>query len=172
MIHKKLITISLVLLVLLSCAAPVSEKVRLPGEFTGWKLGHKSRDRLDSSTRWEHIPEHEYISNWSRLFTIEFYDTRLKDPEILMNKLKSRIARRCPSLEWKVLEKQAGSILYEWHSRGCTRYQERHELARLIRGQQGMHRVAYTEKTRQIAPQTYQLWKKKLLGAYLETGSE
>lgn len=169
----KLLITSLVIMFFVSgCATPVLEQVRLPGELHGWKLGHKARDRLTSSTRWEHIPEQEYISRWTRLFTIQFYSTKQTDPEAFMNSLKAKQLKQCKDIVWRVLEKQASSILYEWRIKGCKRFKDRHELARLIRGKAGMHRVAYTEKTWQIANETYQKWKKKLLGARLETGSQ
>ncbi len=173
MVQWKLIAVSLVLMIILaSCAAPVSEHVRLPGELSGWKLGHKTQDRLSSSVHWEHIPEGEYISMWTRRYSVQYYDTKERDLLVFMNKLRTDLTKKCKTIQWQVIDKQPDAILYEWRSMGCSRFKEQHEIARLIRGKKGLHRVAYAEKKRDIPKDTYQQWKKKFLGAYLETGSQ
>lgn len=162
----------IVTLFITACATTTTEHLVLPGELSGWKLGHKQQDRLTGSTRWEHIQENEYISQWTKLYTIQFYDTKQTDTEVFMNKIKARQMKSCNKTEWKVLNKQADSIMYEWHIKNCKWFKNRHGLVRLIRGKDGIHSVAYTEKTLQIADKTYQEWQKKLLGATLEAGSQ
>jgi len=169
--HKRMTALLIILVSLAGCAAPTNEKIRLPGELPGWKLGLKVQDRLTSSVRWEHIPVDEYISKWSRRYTVQFYDTRQTDLQTFMNGLRAKLTQRCKSIQWQVLDKQANALLYEWRSMGCKRYQQHHELAILVRGKHGLHRAAYSEKKPQISTETYQLWKKKLLGAWVELGS-
>ena len=172
MIQPKFVAVSLVLIILTGCATPALEKLRLPGELPGWKLGHKQQDRLTSSTRWEHIPEREYISSWTKMYSVQFYAKKQTDPVTFMQGLKSGKTRICKNIQSRILDKQADSILYEWRIKDCTRYPDQHELGRIIRGKEGLHRIAYTEKILQIPAATYQQWKKKLLGAYLETGGQ
>ena len=173
MIQLKLVAVSFVIIFLLvGCASPALEQIRLAGELPGWKLGHKQRDRLTNSTIWEHIPENDYIGNWSKMVTIQFYAKKQVDPEAFMQGLKSKMARVCNNIQSRVLDKQADSILYEWQIKDCKRYPNQHELARIIRGKEGLHRVAYTEKTLRIQAETYHKWKKKLLDAYLAVGGQ
>lgn len=173
MIQMKFVAVSFAIIFFLAgCASPAFEKLRLPGDLPGWKLGHKQRDRLTNSMIWEHIPENEYISKWTKMYTVQFYDKKRVNPEAFMLKLKSEKARVCKNIRSKVLDKQADSILYEWQIKDCKRYKDQHELGRIISGKEGLHRVAYTEKILQIPLETYKQWKKKLLGAYLETGDQ
>lgn len=160
----------LIMFVLSGCATPAGEQIRLPGDLPGWKLGHKQRDRLNHSVFSELILETEYISNWSKKVSLEFYDKNQMDPEAFMLRLKSKMARFCKNIQSRVLDKQADSIMYEWRIKDCKRYPDQHILARIIRGKEGLHRVAYIEKTRDISPDNYRQWQKKLLGAYLEAG--
>ena len=158
-------------MLLFGCAAPVSEKVIVPFDTAGWKLAHKQQDRLNSSVYWEHIPEGEYISKWTRLYTVQFYDTKLTDLSAFLVNYLGDLTQKCKSLDWKILHKRPDATLFEWRSRGCTRFKERHELAIVIRGQKGIHRVAYSENKRQIPEPTYSEWQKKLLEAHLGEGS-
>ena len=154
------------------CAGPMSEKVVMPFDAAGWKLAHKQQDRLSSSVYWEHIPEGEYISKWSRLYTVQFYDNKQTDLSAFLVNYLGDLGQKCKSLDWKILHKRADATLFEWRSHGCPRFKERHELAIVIRGQKGIHRVAYSEKKRQIPEPAYTEWQKKLLDARLEEGSQ
>lgn len=159
-------------LALSACATPVKERIRLPGELPGWILAHKTQNVLNKSVTWEHIQEGEYISKWTRLYTVQFFDTKQRDLSAFMTRLLLKRAKLCKGIEWRVLQKRADAILYEWHSNGCKRYNQQHELVILMQGINGIHRAAYAQKVRQIPEETYQYWKKKLLGARLDPGSE
>lgn len=168
----KLLTASFTLLLMSACATPPPEHASLPGELSGWKLGHKQHDRLSRSMVWEYVPEDEFISKWTKKYTVQFYDGKQDEPKVFMERLTARQTRRCPSLKSRILDQQSDSILYEWRIQGCQRYQDQHQLARIIRGQAGLHRVAYTEKNLPMPSKTYHEWQKKLRGARLETGRQ
>ena len=157
------------LLILINACATTLETVYVPAESKGWKVGAGSN--RPGSTLVEFIPTTESIGNWSRMFTIQFLEGEKRSPNLLMRVLESQMRARCPNAKWDVVNEDSTSVTYEWVLSACAGHPDQHELARLLKGNDGVHRIAYVRKTRQLEGTERDTWLKAFANAYVEKGA-
>jgi len=160
----------LCLVLLTSSCATTIETVYVPSDPSGWKFGAGS-DRLNQTIA-EFVPSNESIDNWTRLLTIQFLEGEKRSPVTLMEDLKSRMQARCPGSYWGVISQDSLSTLYEWKITGCSDNPDQNEIARLLKGNDGLHRIAYTEKTRAMDAASRDKWITIFKDAYVEKGGK
>ena len=154
------------LLVLLSACATTLETVYVPAENKGWKVG--SGSNRAGGTLMEFIPTTESIGNWSRMFTIQFLEGERGSPNTVMKTLESQMRARCPGAKWRVVNQDSTSVTYEWSLSGCAGHSDQHEVARLLKGNDGVHRIAYVRKTPQLDAAERSTWLRAFANAYVE----
>lgn len=167
MLSNRISIITLFFIVLSGCTVPLEHMV-VPLDMPGWKIGYENREQFTNNTIKEIIPQNETIENWTKLLTIQYYNGRKDNPEAFMAALESSMKKRCKETSWKVIEKNDKSILYEWSIANCSPNKDQHEIASLIKGNNGLHRAAYTEKVKNMNTETHDAWVKKLSSTYLE----
>lgn len=160
----RLISISLVLL--LSCCATTLETVYVPAENTGWKQGYGVNK--PGVTLIEYIPSNESIDNWSRIFTIQFLEGMRDSTSTTSQTLRSIMLTNCPNTKWDVIAEENSSVTYERATLGCKGGNE-YEIARLLKGNDGIHRISYTAKN-PISEAERNKWLKAFSEAYVEKG--
>jgi hypothetical protein len=153
------------ILVISGCATPL-ETVVVPTDPTGWKLGYASDRR--GQTIAIYVPREESMDSWTRQFTIQFTDGVRTPPLEWMTNLESLMQKRCPGSYWKLIEQDSNSVLYEWKISNCAGHANQHEVARLLKGNDGIHRIAYVEKNQNIASTVREKWIKSFLEAYVD----
>ena len=146
--------------------ATTMETVYVPADSAGWKLGYGSDH--SNQTIAEYVPTNESINSWSKLLTIQFLEGVTQSPSVVMENLKARRQALCPGSNWNVISHDNTSVLYEWKVVGCSGNADQHEIARLLKGNEGVHRIAYVEKTSAIDPVTRERWIKAFTDAYVE----
>ena len=62
-------------------------------------------------------------------------------------------------------------MIYEWKGYDCPGTGSRHELSRIIEGNQGLHRIAYTEKSEAMADENRSYWLNVFRQAYVAQGT-
>jgi hypothetical protein len=148
------------------------EAAQVPASTSGWIIG-SLREDSGTGTLIEYVPEDESIDAWSKLVTVQFLEGRRTPLDEQVRELERAMRRRCPErVEWTVLEEGRDSVLYEWRIRDCPPADDQHELARLMRGNDGTHRVAYCEKSAAIDATTREDWLAKLRSTRLVKGPE
>jgi hypothetical protein len=139
-------------LLLAACATPL-EAVRLALPDTPLALGYQA-DQPGRGTIREFLPPNENIESWRHLLTIQFFEGERRSPETMVDALHQLALAHGGTLQWQVLERDADSVTYEWSLVDCKKpgaeYQDQAEVARMLRGNDGLHRVAYTERARQM----------------------
>ena len=160
----------LAFIALLSGCATSLESVYVPADSLGWKLGSSSDRR--GQTIAEYVPSNESINNWSKLLTIQFLEGERRNPTAVMEDLKALMKARCPNSYWGVIAQNSTSTLYEWKITNCSANPDQHEIARLLRGNDGEHRIAYTEKTNAMNPATREKWIASFKEAYVLKGGK
>lgn len=155
-----------VALVLVSCATQLeSARFQLPGGAGKWKAAGGS-DR-QGRTLAEFVPQDESIENWSRLLTIQFIEQRGLSPVEVMTPLRAAMQSRCPGSSWKIIQQDSTSVLYEWSIAGCASNPDQHEIARMLKGNDGIQRIAFTRKGTELEPSERDLWIKTFSEAYV-----
>lgn len=140
------------------------------GDSSDWKLGSGS-DRKGRTIA-EYVPSSESINNWSKLLTIQFLEGEQSSPLAVMDEVKSKMQARCPDVAWNIIHQQPSDVLYEWKISGCSGNPDQHEIARLLTGSDGVHRIAYVEKVLSIAPVERDKWIRAFSDAYVEKGGQ
>ena len=149
---------------LVSCATSI-EYLSVPVKNTGekWKLGFQNRVKFSNTNIREFVPNNETINNWSKLLTIQFIEKEPQeyDLEASMNSRKSDVSKICQNLKWDILEKSQNTIIYEMYASSCQNMTSQHVLGRMIKGNNGLHLVLYTEKMK-IDTKTREQWLENL----------
>jgi hypothetical protein len=161
-------TVALVCLVLAGCSTTL-ETVFVRADSSGWKLGAGS-DR-PGQTIAEYVPRGESINNWTQLLSIQFLEGETSRPREVMRKLQTLMQTRCPGSMWDVVHEDSASVLYEWRITKCGASADQHEVARLLKGNDGVHRVAYVQKP-SIPVDERARWIKALSDAYVEKAGQ
>ena len=76
------------------------------------------------------------------------------------------------SVQHAVLEQDDFSVLYEWLLIGSDPHPDQHEVARMIEGHQGLHRVAYVHKGGRLTEAERAEWMDLLRSSKVILGSE
>ena len=153
----------------LSGCATTLETVYVPTENSGWKVGYGT-NKL-GTTIIEYIPSNESIDNWSKLLTIQLLEGKNRSPLLFMEDLKTRMQVRCPGSFWNIIKQDSTSTLYEWKIADCGDNPNQHEIARLLKGNDALHRIAYTAIT-QITETERAKWLKAFSEAYVEKSGQ
>ena len=155
-------------ILLASGCATTLETVYVPAENKGWKVGSGTNN--PGATLVEFIPVDETISNWSRMFTIQFLEGTRAAPSDFMKTLQAQAVSRCPKTQWVVISDSSLSTTYQWSISSCPGHPDQTEIARLIRGNDGLHRIAYVRRTSTLDPSERDTWLDAFAKAYVEKG--
>lgn len=161
---------------LASCGTIPLETVFVPIEDANTlKLGH-SADAPGRGSIKEYIPGGERMDDWRHLLTIQFLEAERRTPEELVAELEQWTRRHGGTLEWKVLERDANSVVYEWCLADCPKQdaalRDQCEVSRVLRGNDGLHRVAYTERGRAMDPAARARYLEAFRKAYVVKGPQ
>ncbi len=137
---------------LTSCVSVPLETVsfKTPGEGPKWKVGHARDHGFGKGNIKEYVRLNESIKNWSELITVQFIEGSQATPSQTMQQLKEIMIKRCPNTTWVVISEEKKSITYEWKISSCSNADTQHEIAKLIQGNDGIHRISYVAKTSEI----------------------
>jgi len=164
-----LLPLGMALLGLAGCGSIPLESITMEASPAGWKVAY-AKDVPGKGNIIERIPKSETLKNWTKMVTIQFVEGERRTAQEFMDGLKASNVQQCPAAVWSVIESDRTSILYEWSIKGCSRHPDQHELARLLRGNDGMHRVAYVEKVQRLSKDVRNQWIANLKSAYLTKG--
>lgn len=151
-------------LALVGCASTL-ETVYVPAENKGWKVG--SGTNRPGETFVEFIPTEESTSNWSRMFSIQFLEGKRDSPQRVMDTLQTRMRAHCPEAQWATISENATSVTYQWSVLNCAGQMDQIEIARVLSGNAGVHRIAFVRKGTSFAPGEKEKWLDAFSRAYV-----
>ena len=137
-----------------------------PGE---WTVGNSKADQNQRLTEW--VRHGGKIDNWTELLTMQVLKKPV-NPEPIASKV-ARVhaddAKLCPSgftqnviAQGVPTDTEEASIIYEWQFTNCSPHADQHEVAKIIYGKFSIFRLAYTAKTKKLAPEKREQWIKEL----------
>jgi hypothetical protein len=154
-----------------SCASTPIEGIVTEQSLVGWKAGSQGDLGRGKGTIVELVPVSESINKWQQLGTIQFLEGEHRTPQSLMEALETTMKTRCPgATDWRMVSAEPHSVTYEWRIQSCTGQDNQAEIARILQGNDGLHRIAYTEKGDTMKPENRELWMKVLNKAYVAKG--
>jgi len=135
----------------------------------GWKVGHVQHLSGNGYVR-ELLPADETIDDWRHLATVQFFDGADGTAQDVLRRVERATRALCEVGEWLVLEPSPHDVTYEWWGREGSGGEPRHEVARLLQGPDGIHRIAYAERGVSMDPVNREHWLQVLRGARLVSG--
>jgi hypothetical protein len=151
---------------LVGCATPLeTASLHVPDSVGKWKTGGGSERR--GRTLAEFVPQDESIDNWSRLLTVQFIEQKGVSPLECMDRLRATMQSRCPGSSWQIIQQDSASVLYEWSIARCGSNPDQHEIARLLKGNDGIQRIAFTRKNAELEPSEREQWIRIFSEAYV-----
>ena len=158
-------------LVIVSCASTPIEGIVTEQNLVGWKAGSQRDLGRGKGTIVELVPTSESIDKWQQLGTIQFLEGQHGTPRSLMDALETTMKTRCPGrTDWRVVFEEPHSVTYEWRIHSCPGQDNQTEIARILQGNDGLHRIAYTEKGDTMKPENREFWMQVLTKAYVAKG--
>lgn len=146
----------------------------------GWKTGYANNQENEAVV--EFIPAGETIKNWSQIYTIQFMKGIQVPLETYAGYMMGVISQQCQEVSSKEIEQNKTSVLFEWDAYNCktpsiwTDYKgangSQHEIARILVGNDGLHRIAYTQKDEAIPETIRATMIKSMQSAYVEKDGE
>jgi hypothetical protein len=180
MIPQILPLLAVLILVLLSSSCrggKVRERAYLPtgeGEVEAiqgeWVTYTTDRGPLGEGEMRVSIPADESSDAWSRMITIQFIDGLVAPPNETMERLLADYRDACPDLIANTVLEAEGSVLFEWSVDRCPATPDQHELVRVMQGQLGTHRVAFTKRGTPMSPEMRDAWVGRLWEAKVFQG--
>lgn len=153
----KVAAVLLPAMLLAACASSPWETINIPINAKGWKLGYAPKPTQQGWIK-EYVRPPQTVDNWTKLITLEFLNGNTTPPKEFMGELEARMRKRCPGVQWQIIEAQKTRVIYEWKIDDCSGQQNQNEIAELLRGDYGLYRAAYTEKVPSIDPATRKQW--------------
>ena len=118
----------------------------------------------------EFVLPNEKVQNWSELFSVQRLHGAAKSNQpikAVAKNLLDVLAKSHPDRKFRFIDETEHSVLYEWKvtQQGDTPAQ--HELVRLFRGIDDVHRVAFVAKKPELSAEQHAMWVKILQSAKL-----
>jgi hypothetical protein len=122
-----------------------------------WTEGHRANRTGGFIVEFVH--QGETVENWTELVTWEFFQTLKTDTlEGTMDRMKLYFSEKHPNITWNVISKSDTDLIYEWKLQNDPTNEDQHEIARMMRGENGIHLIRYTIKTPNIPSQKREEW--------------
>lgn len=147
-----------------ACATSPWETINVPINAKGWKMDYS---KTAEGRGWikEYVRPPETVNDWTKLITLQFFDSVYTPPKTFMDHLEAMLESQCPNVYWHTISNDKQRILYEWEIHNCPGHHDQHEISLLLIGDYGLYRAAYTQKGSPMDPSTRKQWIKWLSGS-------
>lgn len=150
-----------------ACQTPL-ERAGVPMPEEGWSRVFQKDHGKGVGTIIEALPPGESLEAWTQMLTIQSLESlqgreALEVAEELLAEQKAKYG----DVEQHILGEDEFSVVYEWLLQGHPEHPDQHELARLIEGNDAIHRVAYVRKGPRMELAERARWLEALRGTKL-----
>jgi hypothetical protein len=114
-----------------------------------WELKPANVQQKGDQLLMEFVKKGERIDNWTELLTMQQFKRARgsASPREFYESAKQMRDKRCPGIEWAIVEEAEGTLLYDWKTTAaCEGQPPQSELVRLIFGRNTAYRVAFTTR--------------------------
>src|SRR3990172_3597100 len=116
----------------------------------------------------EYIHKDQKPENWTEKLTIQYLGAVEQTPHSIMKQAQTLMIKRCPNVFWRIIGEDAQNVLYEWRTNECPDQVNHHEIARLMQGFDGIHRIAYMGKVKELSVEKRDRWIRIFTEAYVD----
>ncbi len=167
---KKIITF-LFLIPLLSCVSVPIEGLYTEIETENWVVGFEKDFGSGKGYIREFVPKGESIFEWSKLVSIEFLEGDSRSPGEYINTFRIQRKNQCPGTSFEIINKSQYFVTYLFNFPECMGNSTQSEISRLYKGNDGLHRLSYSEKSTFLSESVIAFWLSEFDRSYITKGS-
>lgn len=108
-----------------------------------WHIARHSDDARLTLTQWLLVGQ--TTAYWTELVALQLFASQ-QSPDQVFADLREKLERSCPKVVWTTLQRDLQSILYEWQVKDCVSRPDQHEIANLVRSDEGVYRISYSTR--------------------------
>jgi hypothetical protein len=132
-----------------------------------WKEGYQHKQE-DGTIISEFVLPGETSENCSELVSIQrFYGQQNIKLEEFVETLEQKFKKICPGIKWAVFNRESNTVMYEFLVKDCSGQDNQQELARIIRGKEGIWVLHYSTKRTPMSLDKRKEWINNLKSASL-----
>ncbi|MDX1487951.1 MAG: hypothetical protein R3268_07115 [Acidiferrobacterales bacterium] len=120
-----------------------------------WHIARHSDDARLTLTHW--LLPGQTTAHWTELVALQLFSSQ-QSPDQVLADLRENLERSCPKVVWTTRQKDLQSILYEWQVKDCVSRPDQHEIAKLVRSDEGVYRVSYSTRGLTLNPDDKDRW--------------
>lgn len=117
-------------------------------------------------------PGKENLKSWSELITVGFLNGNQISIQQYVEAEKNRFNVQCPGTRHRVIESDAYSVYHTYTMPSCGGRDSQSEIGRLIQGNEGLHRLSYTVKGRELTSGEMEKWLTILRNSIIAKGDQ
>ncbi len=114
-----------------------------------WKWGYGGKNQQQEIN--EYVPLNESVEKWTELVTEQYifqFDKKLLSKYVAI--IKEQLRANSKDFQWRIIEENDDSIVYEWSHQGSGIYPPTYEVAKLFAVNGGLYRIAYDKYTKEM----------------------
>ncbi|WP_145352305.1 tetratricopeptide repeat protein [Roseimaritima multifibrata] len=138
----------------------------------GWRCG--IRNKADGQVTARYYLPGEMISNWTEQVEVQriLGAANIGTSKEIAAKFVAQVKAAQPKMEHQILDVQDDSVIVALELPGSPQFAKRHQLVRLFRADNDVHRLAYSVKVDQPSEETQKKWLAIMKAAKLERVGE
>jgi len=169
----------------------LSVTLLLPGcaSTPNWELEHLAIDKSVDLRSWQLLsydnfknnggfaryyvpPGKNELKSWSELITVSFLSSNKITIKEYLKADENRMKVRCPGTRHQVIESDTYNVYYTNTYPPCGGRESQSEISRLIQGNDGIHRLSYTVKGRELTSGEKERWLTILRNSFIAKGEK
>ena len=164
------VLIGLAFFLVSGCATTPLEGLVTKADPKQWQVGFQKDFGAGKGYIREFVPKGENIKSWSKLLSIEFIEDEKGSATNFANTLATKRQNQCPGTKYELMESDTYNAYYTFSFPGCMGHQSQSEISRVVQGNDGVHRLSYAVKGRELSANEKAEWLTFLRDAYLAKG--
>jgi len=149
-----------------------TEFVSIDLDGRGWRCNYRINNQLVNTA--EYVLPNEQIQNWTELVNVQRLHGHAKRGVPLKQVVEGMMAslkKSNPDRQFRIIDEQPKSILFEWKTGGGEQSAAQHEIVRMFSAVNDIHRMAYVQKVPSLPGEERNKWVAILKAAELKAVS-
>ena len=152
------------------CATTPLEGLVTKADPKQWQVGFQRDFGSGKGYIREFVPRGENIKAWSKLLSIEFMEGEKTSATNFINTFATMRQSQCPGTKYELIGSDTYNAYYTFSFPACMGHQAQSEIGRIVQGNDGVHRLSYAVKGRELLADEKAEWLAFLRDAYVAKG--
>ncbi len=167
--NQRIILLSIISL-LSACQSTPIEAVYTEVDPNPWTIGYQKDFGAGKGYIREWVAKGENINSWTKLFSIEFLENEKTPIHQYSDDFLKQRQVQCPGTTFNIIKQTEFSRTYLVNFPSCVGHEMQSEITRLFQGNDGLHRLSYSEKSSRLSEHTIKKWNQEFRNSYVVRG--